>query len=70
MNLLCPWLAALAAFTVPGQGQAVWNMIEADLKESGVECPQDQLLAKIGPTLVGTVITNDAKLKAQCIDAT
>ncbi|HUE69773.1 MAG TPA: hypothetical protein VMP01_02695, partial [Pirellulaceae bacterium] len=47
-----------------------WNMIEADLKESGVECPQDQLLAKIGPTLVGTVITNDAKLKAQCIDAT
>ena len=109
--------AGLAAFTVPGQGQAVWNMIEADLKESGVtdltskygprlvefercsylrpmivhcaspevsiskkeymfpfstvvECPQAEMLAKIGPTLVGTVITNDAKLKAQCIDAT
>lgn len=29
--------AALAAFTVPGQAQAVWKMIEADLKESGVK---------------------------------
>src|SRR5688500_1990145 len=105
--------AGLAAFTVPGQAQAIWNMIEADLKESGVtdltskygprlvefercsylrpmivhcaspeasiakkeymfpfatvvECPQDQMLAKIGPTLVGTVITSDEKFKAEC----
>ena len=29
------------------------------------ECPQDQMLAKIGPTLVGTAITNDEKLIEQ-----
>jgi len=29
--------AGLAAFTVPGMAAAVWNMIEADLQESGVE---------------------------------
>ena len=98
--------AGLAAFTVPGVGPAVWNMIEQDLKEAGatdctaeygprlvenercsylrpmvvhaaspdvgvakkeymfpfvsvVECPQDQMLSKIGQTLVGTAITND-----------
>ena len=28
--------AGLAAFTVPGVAQSVWNMIEADLKEEGV----------------------------------
>jgi acyl-CoA reductase-like NAD-dependent aldehyde dehydrogenase len=101
--------AGLAAFTVPGQAKAVWDMIEADLKESGVtdmtskygprlvqqercdylrptvvhcttpeaaiakkeymfpfstvvECPQDQMLAKMGPTLVCTAITKNEKL--------
>jgi hypothetical protein len=29
---------------------------------SVVACPQDQMLAKIGPTLVGTVITKDREL--------
>lgn len=28
--------AALAPFTVPGQGEAVWSMIENDLRETGV----------------------------------
>lgn len=98
--------AGLAAFTVPGMAQGVWQMIEADLKAEGVtdmtapfgprlvarercaylrpmivhsdspdtsiagaefmfpfatvvRCPQDQMLAKIGPTLVCTAITRD-----------
>src|SRR5688572_2046834 len=101
--------AGLAAFTVPGQAKSVWDMIEADLKESGVtdmtskygprlveqercgylrpvivhcasaeatiakkeymfpfatvvECPQDQKLAKMGPTLVCTGITKHQQL--------
>jgi acyl-CoA reductase-like NAD-dependent aldehyde dehydrogenase len=109
--------AGLAAFTVAGQAQGVWNMIAEDLKESGVtdvtgkygprlveqdrcayirptivhcaapenaiakkeymfpfatvvQCPQDQMLAKIGPTLVGTIITNDDKLIKASSDAT
>ena len=40
--------ASLAAFTVPGVAQAVWKMIEADLKESGVE----HMTEKYGPRLV------------------
>lgn len=40
--------AALAAFTVPGVPQAVWKMIEADLKESGVE----HVTEKYGPRLI------------------
>ena len=40
--------AGLAAFTVPGQAQSVWKMIEADLKESGVT----DLTSKYGPRLV------------------
>jgi acyl-CoA reductase-like NAD-dependent aldehyde dehydrogenase len=109
--------AGLAAFTVPGMAKAVWSMIEADLKESGVtdmtapygprlvemercaylrpmivhcaspdvqiakkefmfpfstvvECPQEQMLAKIGPTLVCTVITEDERFIQQVSDAT
>jgi acyl-CoA reductase-like NAD-dependent aldehyde dehydrogenase len=101
--------AGLAAFTVAGQAKSVWDMIEADLKESGVtdmtskygprlveqercgylrpviahcstpeatiakkeymfpfatvvECPQDQMLAKMGPTLVCTGITKNQQL--------
>lgn len=104
--------AGLAAFTVPGVAQGVWNMIEADLKAPGVtdmtarfgprlveqprcaylrpmvvhsasaepevvrrefmfpfttvvECPQEQMLAKIGPTLVATAITRNQSLIAQ-----
>ena len=34
-----------------------------------VKCSQDQMLAKIGPTLVCSVITNDDKFKSQCVDA-
>lgn len=109
--------AQLAAFTVPGMAQAVWGMIETDLREEGVthctesygnrlvefercaylrpmivhcpspeneiakkeymfpfstvvECPEDQMLAKIGPTLVGTVITNNSKLIDAATNAT
>lgn len=35
-----------------------------------VECPQDQMLAKIGPTLVGTAITNDGAFMEQLVEAT
>jgi acyl-CoA reductase-like NAD-dependent aldehyde dehydrogenase len=35
-----------------------------------VECPQDQMLARIGPTLVGTVITENESLIAAASDAT
>ena len=109
--------AGLAAFTVPGMGKAVWDMIDADLKEDGVtdltsqygarleeqercsylrpmvvhcdspereiakkeymfpfttvvECPQDQMLKKIGPTLVCTGITNNEQLIGDLSDAT
>ncbi len=34
-----------------------------------VECPQDQMLAQIGPTLVCTAITNDEKWAQQLTDA-
>ncbi len=35
-----------------------------------VECPQDKMLESIGPTLVCTAITNDAKFQRQLTDAT
>lgn len=35
-----------------------------------VQCPQGQMLSKIGPTLVGTVITNDRQLIQAATDAT
>ena len=101
--------AGLAAFTVSGMGEAVWDMIETDLQEEGVtdmtgqygprlvvqercsylrpmlvhcdsperaiahkeymfpfstvvECPQDQMIARIGPTLVCSGITNNEQL--------
>jgi len=109
--------AGIAAFTVPGQGKAVWNMIEHDLKESGVTdttapygprlveqercsylrpmivhcdapereiakkeymfpfstvvaCPQEQMLAKIGPTLVCTALTNNEQFIDDLTNAT
>jgi len=34
-----------------------------------VECPQEQMLAKIGPTLVGTAITENTKWQAELTDA-
>ncbi len=37
---------------------------------SVVECPQDKMLESIGPTLVCTALTNDAKLQQQLTDAT
>ena len=40
--------AGLAAFTVSGMGKAVWDMIEADLRESGVADMTEQY----GPRLV------------------
>ena len=40
--------SGLAAFTVAGVAQAVWKMIEADLRESGVE----HATAQYGPRLV------------------
>ncbi len=108
--------AGLAAFTVPGMAKAVWNMIDADLGESGVthttdafgprlvehercdylrptvvhcsspeaaisgkeymfpfstvvECPQDQMLDKIGYTLVGSAITEDERWIRQLTNA-
>ncbi len=35
-----------------------------------VECPQDQMLEKIGQTLVGSAVTNDEKWSRQLTDAT
>jgi acyl-CoA reductase-like NAD-dependent aldehyde dehydrogenase len=35
-----------------------------------VQCPQEQMLEKIGPTLVATAITNDQKWERQLTDAT
>jgi acyl-CoA reductase-like NAD-dependent aldehyde dehydrogenase len=109
--------AGLAAFTVPGQAQAVHASILQKLKDSGasdmtapfgprlveqkhcaylrpwiilcdspdkpianteymfpystvVECPQDQMLEKIGPTLVCSAITKDPKWQQQLLEAT
>jgi acyl-CoA reductase-like NAD-dependent aldehyde dehydrogenase len=108
--------AGLAAFTVPGQGKAVWGMIETDLKGSGVtdmtasygprlvdqerasylrpmivhcaspeceiakkeymfpfatvvECPQSEMLARIGPTLVCSVISDDEPFRRAATNA-
>jgi acyl-CoA reductase-like NAD-dependent aldehyde dehydrogenase len=108
--------AALAAFTVEGQAQAIAASIEAATKEDGVtdrtagfgprlverercaylrpwvvhcasptpslarseymfpfvsvvRCPQEQMLANIGGTLVGTAITDDAAWKRELMDA-
>jgi hypothetical protein len=36
---------------------------------SVVECPQEEMLKKIGPTLVGTAITNDTQWQRKLIDA-
>ncbi|MEW6156438.1 MAG: aldehyde dehydrogenase family protein [Verrucomicrobiota bacterium] len=110
--------AALAAFTVPGQAQAIHASILDKAREDGVEdvtspkfgsrlveqercaylrpwvlhadsperkiaqteymfpyvtvvqCPQDQMIEKIGSTLVCTAITNDRKWERELIDAT
>jgi hypothetical protein len=35
-----------------------------------VQCPQEQMIEKIGPTLVGSAITNDKKWQRQLTDAT
>src|SRR3989440_4035747 len=35
-----------------------------------IQCPQDQMIEKIGPTLVATAITNDKKWQRQLTDAT
>ena len=36
---------------------------------SVTQCPQDQMVKKIGPTLVGTAITNDEAWASQLVDA-
>jgi acyl-CoA reductase-like NAD-dependent aldehyde dehydrogenase len=36
---------------------------------SVVECPQEQMLKKIGPTLVCTAVTNDSQFQRHLIDA-
>jgi acyl-CoA reductase-like NAD-dependent aldehyde dehydrogenase len=109
--------ATIAAFTNSGMAEAIWKMIEADLREDGVEhctapfgerfekhercaylrptiihcnspsaaiakkefmfpfatvveCPQEKMIDSIGPTLVGSAITNNAKWQQQLTDAT
>src|SRR5881296_3628286 len=109
--------AGLAAFTVPGQAQAIHASIQEKIKESGaedmtakfgprlvekercaylrpwviqcqspdakianteymfpyvtvVQCPQEQMIEKIGSTLVASAITNDKKWERQLTDAT
>ncbi|HVR36355.1 MAG TPA: aldehyde dehydrogenase family protein [Methylomirabilota bacterium] len=109
--------ATLAAFTVPGQAQAIHASILEKAKEDGVtdmtekfgarlvehercaylrpwvlhcdsperkmaqseymfpyvtvvQCPREDMIAKIGPTLVCTAITNDPAWERQLIDAT
>ena len=37
---------------------------------SVVRCPQDEMLKRIGSTLVGSAITNDEKFQRQLIEAT
>src|SRR5262249_39042964 len=108
--------SALAAFTVPGQADAIWKDIENDLSAPGVhamtakfgprlvkkerfdylrptvilcdspqpaiakkeymfpfctvvQCPQEKLLEAIGPTLVCSAITEDAKFQRALADA-
>jgi acyl-CoA reductase-like NAD-dependent aldehyde dehydrogenase len=109
--------SALAAFTVPGQADAVNADIDKDVTEAGVhdltarfgkrlvkkercdylrptvvycespdkniakkeymfpfvtvvECPQEKMIASIGPTLVCSAITEDPKLQRSLLDAT
>ena len=109
--------AGLAAFTVEGVAPAIWQAIEADLKEPGVEhvteghgprlvekercaylrptvvrcdapdraiaskeymfpfvsvveCPQEKMVDRIGPTLVATAITKDSTFEKALVDAT
>ncbi len=109
--------AGLAAFTVPGQAQAIHSSILDKIKEDGVtdmtaqfgsrlvehkrcaylrpwvihcdaperkiaqteymfpyvtvvQCPQAEMIGKIGPTLVGTAITNDQAWERQLLEAT
>jgi acyl-CoA reductase-like NAD-dependent aldehyde dehydrogenase len=109
--------AGLAAFTVPGQAQAIHGSIKDKLNEAGVEdmttsfgsrlvekphcaylrpwiihcdspdrkianteymfpyatvvqCPQREMLEKIGPTLVASAITNQEAWKRELIEAT
>jgi len=37
---------------------------------SVVRCPQNEMLKRIGPTLVGSAITNDSAFQRQFMDAT
>lgn len=107
--------AALAAFTVPGQADAINKQIDDDVKEAGVtdmtakfaprlvkrercdylrptvihcespdkavakkeymfpfctvvECPQNQMIEKMGPTLVCSAVTEDAKFQRALAD--
>ncbi len=107
--------AALAAFTVPGQAQAIAATIEQNVNESGtkdmtagfgprlveqahcaylrpwvvhcdspdralankefmfpfvsvVKCPQEEMLGRIGSTLVGSAITEDEAWRRQLVD--
>jgi acyl-CoA reductase-like NAD-dependent aldehyde dehydrogenase len=109
--------AALAAFTVPKQADAVWADIERDLQAAGVhhmtakfgprlvkkercdylrptvilcdspepaiakkeymfpfctvvQCPQEKMIESIGPTLVCSGITADARFQRALLDAT
>ena len=109
--------SGLAAFTNAAVAEAIWNMVERDLQNSGVDhatakygerlerretcaylrptvlhcrsheseaankeymfplvnvvrCEQDKMLSAIGPTLVATAITDDARFRRQLIDAT
>jgi acyl-CoA reductase-like NAD-dependent aldehyde dehydrogenase len=108
--------AGLAAFTVEGMAVAVWNMIEADLKEDGVtdmtaahgprlvereycaylrpmivhcespenaiackeymfpfstvvQCPENEMLKRIGPTLVCSGLTENPQMIRSLSDA-
>jgi acyl-CoA reductase-like NAD-dependent aldehyde dehydrogenase len=109
--------AALAAFTVPNQADAVWADIENDLRAPGVDhatmkygprlvkkercdylrptvvrcsspapaiakkeymfpfvtivqCPQNDMIGAIGPTLVCSAVTQDKKFQRALLDAT
>jgi acyl-CoA reductase-like NAD-dependent aldehyde dehydrogenase len=109
--------ASLAAFTVPGVAKAIWNSIEAGLRDPGtshvtakygprlvekehcgylrpvvihcdspesslaniefmfpfvsvVRCPQQEMLSRIGSTLVASAVTYDEKLQQQLVGAT
>jgi hypothetical protein len=63
----CAYLRPMVVHCNPSHGVAMKEYMFPFV--SVVECPQDQMLRKIGPTLVGTAITEDSNFAQQLTDA-